>query len=79
MEEIKFDSLNDLYNRLYPAFNTKKNELKDKGIFVREIDIWNYLKENIWHSSLDLELYMMVSDIFSLDEIKLKSFVNKTK
>ena len=45
MEEIKFESLNELFNRLYPAFNTKVCELKRSGINVSEVKLWNYLKE----------------------------------
>ena len=34
MEEIRFESLTALYERLYPAFNTKCNELKSNNIDV---------------------------------------------
>ena len=79
MEEIKFKSLNELYTRLYPAFNTKKGELKLLGIEVREIDLWNYLKENVWSNNSSLSIYDMVNDIMKLDELKLKNYINKTK
>jgi hypothetical protein len=39
MEEIKFESLNELFNRLYPAFNTKVCELKKSGINVSEVKL----------------------------------------
>lgn len=79
MEEIKFKSLNELYTRLYPAFNTKKGELKFHGIEVREIDLWNYLKENVWSNNSSLSIYDMVNDVMKLDELKLKNYINKTK
>ena len=79
MEEIKFKSLNELYTRLFPAFNTRKKELHMRGIDVREIDLWNYLKENVWLNSTQLSIYEMVSDIMNLDELKLKNYINKTK
>ena len=79
MEEIKFKSLNELYTRLYPAFNTKKNELNNKGINVREIDIWNFLKENLWSKTTHLSIYDMVNDILNINEIELKNYINKTK
>ena len=63
MEEIKFESLNELFNRLYPAFNTKVCELKRSGINVSEVKLWNYLKENKY-----LTLYDMVSDILNLSK-----------
>lgn len=68
MEEIKFESLNELFNRLYPAFNTKVIELKNDGVVVSEIKLWNYLKENKWVNSSRLTLYDMVSDILSLSK-----------
>ena len=68
MEEIKFESLNELFNRLYPAFNTKVIELKNDGVMVSEVKLWNYLKENKWVNSSRLTLYDMVSDILSLSK-----------
>ena len=68
MEEIKFESLNELFNRLYPAFNTKVLELKNDGVMVSEIKLWNYLKKNKWVNSSRLTLYDMVSDILSLSK-----------
>lgn len=79
MDEIKFNSLNELYNRLYPAFNTKKVELERNNIKCREIDIWNFLKETIWRESENLSIYDMVNDIMLLDENKLKNYINRTK
>ena len=79
MDEIRFDSLNELYTRLYPAFNTCKNEFIKNGIHVREIDLWNYLKENVWSLNNNLNLYDMVNDIFDIDIKKLQNYLNKTK
>lgn len=71
MEEIKFNSLNELFNRLYPAFNTKVKELKSDRVNVSEVELWNYLKNNIWQNSTTLTLYDMVSDIFSITKEKI--------
>ena len=79
MEEFKFSSLNELYTRLYPAFNTRKVELLRQGIEVREIDLWNFLKESVWIDNKNLSIYDMVSDIMKIDEVKLKDYINKTK
>ncbi len=66
MEEIKFESVTDLYRRLYPALSTKKNEMLKDGIKISELDIWNYLRNNIWNSASNLKLYNMVDDIMNL-------------
>lgn len=79
MEEIKFKSLNELYTRLYPAFSMKKSELIEKKIEVREIDLWNFLKENIWTGTSRLTIYDMVNDILNVNEDDLKNYINKTK
>ena len=76
MEEIKFNSLNELFNRLYPAFNTKVKELKSDGVNVSEVELWNYLKNNNWQNSGSLTLYDMVSDIFSITKEKI---INKER
>ena len=76
MEEIKFNSLIELFNRLYPAFNTKVKELKNDGVNVSEVELWNYLKNNNWQNSGSLTLYDMVSDIFSITKEKI---INKER
>ena len=49
MEQIKFSSVDELFNRLKPAFNTKLNELKAKGIkFLDIIDMWLFLSKTKW-------------------------------
>ncbi len=67
MEEFKFESLTALYERLYPAFNTKCNELRLKGIDVKEIDLWNYLKDFRWKNSKDISMASLVDDILHID------------
>ena len=52
MEDIRFNSLEELYNRLIPAMETKVNELKHNGIrYINIDDVWNYLKKNKWNKS----------------------------
>lgn len=77
MDEIKFETLNELYNRIYPAFNTKKNELKNKGIIAKEIDIWQFLKNTKWSLSSNLMIYDMVNDIMNLNEDEFKLYLER--
>ena len=77
METIKFSSIDELYNRLKPAFNTKINELKAKSIsFIKARDIWDYLSKNKWSNQHDLELCDMVDDILNVNEAELINFLN---
>lgn len=74
--EIKFKSLQELYERILPALKSKTKELHKKGMdYIHEEDIWNYLKTYKWTSSRSLDLGDMVNDIFNIEERELDSFV----
>lgn len=68
MEEIKFRSLNELYNRIYPALESKRKELHRNGLtYIHEEDVWNCCKDVIWNNSRNLELCNIVDDILNTD------------
>lgn len=67
-KEIKFKSLNELYERVYPALNTRKEELYKKGVRVSELDIWTYLKKNKWDKEERINLCDMVGNILNLED-----------
>ena len=74
--EIKFKSLQELYDRILPALKSRARELHKKGMnYIHEEDIWNYLKTYKWTSSRSLDLGDMVNDIFNIEERELDSFV----
>ncbi len=74
--EIKFKTLEELYNRLLPALRSLKKELTKDGLsYITEVDIWNYLKNYKWLSSKDLDLSCMVNDIFSINKEDLNEYV----
>ena len=76
--DIKFNSLEELYNRLKPALRTKVIEMHRNGYdYIEESDVWNYLKEIKWIDSSNLGLYQMVSDILNIDNIKLDEYLKK--
>lgn len=73
--DLEFKSLEELYNRLRPALNTKMSELKANGYgYLKPEDIWNYLKEKKWKSSHDLMLSDMVSDILNTDNVLIDDY-----
>lgn len=65
--DIKFESINDLYNRVLPALKTKKREFKRKGIIILEKELFNYLVNTKWSKTNDLSLNEIVNDILSYD------------
>lgn len=76
MNDIKFKSLEELYKRILPALKSKKRELYKKGLhYVYEEDIWNYLKNKRWNSSMNLDLGSMVNDIFNVQEREIKEYI----
>lgn len=80
MDQIKFTSVDELFNRLKPAFNTKLNELKAKKInFVDIKDMWNFLSRTKWSSEHDLDLCDMVNDILAINDADIINFVNQYK
>jgi len=73
---VNISSLQELYERLRPALKTKQEEMKRLGYnYIKEEDIWNYLKETKWKKSIDLELYQMVSDIMNADNDYISDYL----
>ena len=72
----EINSLKDLYQLLLPALKSKKREMKlSKNSYIKEIDIWNYIKDNIWQNSNNLTLSDMVSDILNTDNDLIGNYV----
>lgn len=75
MEDILFESLKELYERLLPALKNKRRELNLLGYnYIEEKDIWNYLKNKKWTNSHNLKLYQMVDDIINLDYLVIADY-----
>jgi len=76
----EYKTQKELYLNLVPALNVKLKLLKNsKYSDITKEDIWNYLKENKWKSSIDLTLADMVQDIIHADNDELAKFLNKEK
>ena len=78
MEDITFTSLEDLYKRIKPALKTKKEEMNRAGyIYIKEIDIWEYLKDVKWINSRNLSLYQMVNDVLNVDNVLIDKYLKE--
>lgn len=76
--DITFGSLEELYKRIKPALKTKKEEMRRAGyIYIKEEDIWNYLKEVKWINSKNLSLYQMVSDVLNVDNMLIDKYLKE--
>lgn len=70
------NTLEELYKRVRPALITKKEEMRRNGfIYIKEEDIWNYLKEIKWKKSVDLSLYQMTSDILDTNDYVIDEYL----
>ncbi len=80
MEDINFNNLKELYDRLKPALTSKKDELIKLGFdYIDEFDIWKYLGMKKWKSASDLLLYQMVDDIINVDNFVLADYYKNKK
>ncbi len=78
MDDITFTSLEELYTRLKPALRTKKEEMKRNGyVYIKEQDIWNYLKQVKWTKAKNLSLYDMTSDILNTDDVIIDAYLRE--
>lgn len=76
MSNLEFKSLEELYSRVKPALYSKVMELKrNKITYIKEVDIWNYLSNNVWKNTDSLSLSGMVENILDLKEDEIKSYV----
>jgi hypothetical protein len=74
--DIKFNSLNELYERLIPALTCKVNELRrEKMTYIKKEDIWNYLKDSKWLHANYLTLADMVDDILNCNNYEIDKYV----
>ena len=78
MNEVRFKTLNELYERLLPALRSKKKELTNNGYnYIHEEDIWNYLKLNVWKNNTNLTLDKMVDDILNTKNSEFDDYMKK--
>jgi len=75
---MEFTTLEQLYKRVKPALVAKTNEMRMQGYkYIKEDDIWNYLKEVKWSNSKNLLLFEMVRDILNVDSIIIDDYVRE--
>ncbi len=76
----KEEILNKLYNLLLPVLESKRREFKTLGrIYIKEVDIWNFFKDNIWCKKDKLMLCDMVSDIMETSNEEIDEYILNKK
>ena len=80
MDEFKYSSLEELYQKVLPALNTKVADLKRHNIrHIEPEDIWKYLKTNYWRKADTLSLADIVNDILSTPNEELELYMLNIK
>lgn len=78
MDEITFASEQELYKRVKPALRAKKKELERLGFpYIKEEEIWQFLKGTKWKKEKGLMLADVVSDILHLENQKIDRYVKQ--
>jgi hypothetical protein len=76
--DLEFETIEDLYRRLIPALRTKRREMRRNGYpYIKEEDIWNYLKEVKWVRARNLLLYEMVNDVLGASEEQIDGYLKE--
>ncbi|MGE5455682.1 MAG: post-transcriptional regulator [Ignavibacteriales bacterium] len=76
--DLEFNSIEELYERLKPALITKCSEMKRDGYkYIKEEDIWNYLKEVKWKKAVDLGLHEMVRDVLNTENARIDNYLKE--
>lgn len=74
--DYEFSSKEELFKRVRPALKAKLNEFQRLGYgYVQEMDVWNYLIENVWSKSKDLMLSDIVNDILHVKIKKIDDYL----
>jgi hypothetical protein len=72
---MKFNTEQELYDRVLPALTSKVSELERKNIKnIKQRDIWQMLKQTKWMTAHDLTLAEIVSDILNLNPLDIEAY-----
>ena len=75
MNDEKFSSLSELYQRLTPALKCKCNEMGRAHMIISEAELWKYLCTNVWKDKNGLTIDEMVDNILNSDSFTIFSEV----
>jgi len=78
MQDINFNSINELYIRVKPALNCKVKELRLLGkTYVKDSDVFEFLTKNVWIKDSKLTLDKIVDDILHFDNDKIDAYIQR--
>ncbi len=72
----RYNNQEQLFKDLKPAFKVKLTLLKDTEYrYIRDVDIWNYLKESKWVRSVNLGISDMTNDIINVNAYEIDKYL----
>ena len=75
--KIEFNSIEELYKRVYPALSAKTSELKRLGYKnIEEKNIWDFLSTAVFARTKNLTLADIVHEIMHVDINSLEKYIN---
>jgi hypothetical protein len=76
---MDYKTQKELYLALIPAFNVKKRLLSITKYDISNRDIWTYLTNSKWKSSINLTLSEVANDIINVEPDKIYKFKGENK
>ncbi len=78
--DLTFSSVEELYQRLLPALQSKERELhQNHMIYITKEDIWDYFRFCKWNRGIHLTLFDMVDDILNTENNQIDQYVRSQK
>ena len=76
---MDYNTQKELYLALIPAFNVKKRLLSITKYDISNRDIWVYLTNSKWRSSINLTLSEVTNDIINVEPDKIYKYKGENK
>ena len=74
----EFNTIEELYNRVYPALHSKYKEFCIQKLpFLKEKVIWKCLCETKWKNEVNLSLFDLVNDILNVKQEYVLDYINQ--
>lgn len=75
MEDIIFNTVEELHHRLMPALRSKCKILSKSGFsYIKEDHVWEFMLKSKWEDKEALALCEMVNDILHTDNMEISDF-----
>lgn len=79
VEEVLFNTLDELHDRLMPALKSKRKILNKSGYsYIKEEHIWDYMLKGKWKDKENIALCDMVDDILHTDNYAISEYYHTT-